>query len=111
MLTRGGTPNTGYLQSLGKDVLDERGYVTIKPTLQLSNYPDIFAAGDIIAFEEQKQMAKVGGHAAVLIANILSLIEGKEPKKNYTGTFEGIFITNGKVSHRCLYCKDAVADL
>ena len=69
----------------------------IRPTMQLSDHPDIFAAGDIISYNEQKQLAKVGGHAATIVANILSLVEGKEPKKAYSGMFEGIFITNGKV--------------
>lgn len=85
------------LQSLGSDVLDTQGYVKVSQTLQLTNYPDIFAAGDILAWKEQKALAKVPGHVAVIVANILSLAAGKEPKKYYQGTFEAIFITDGKV--------------
>lgn len=95
--TRGGVPNTDFLRSFDPEILDEFGRVRIQPTLQLEKYPDIFAGGDIIAFHEQKQLAKAPGHAAVIAANILSLINGKEPKKLYKGTFEGVLVTNGKV--------------
>ncbi|KAI5124091.1 hypothetical protein M0805_000906 [Coniferiporia weirii] len=96
VFTRGGSPNTSILRSLGEDVLDSRGYVKILPTLQVAGYSDIFAAGDIILFKEQKALAKTPGHADVIATNILSLISGGGQQKSYTGTFEGIFITNGK---------------
>lgn len=57
----------------------------------------MFVVGDIMAFDEQKQLAKTTGHVGIVVANILSLLSGKPAKKQYTGTFEGIFITNGKV--------------
>lgn len=77
-------------------MLDANGNVKIRPTLQLESYPDIFAVGDIISFAEQKQLAKVPGHAGVAAANILALTSGKEPKKFYKGTFEAVLITNGR---------------
>lgn len=97
MPARGGRPNTAYLKSLGDDVLDARGYVRIAPTLQLTEYKNIFAAGDIMAFDEQKALAKTPGHAKIVADNIMSLVAGEVPKKTYGGTFEGLFITNGKV--------------
>lgn len=69
----------------------------IAPTLQLTEYKNIFAAGDIMAFDEQKAVAKTPGHAKVVADNIMSLLAGEVPKKTYGGTFEGLFITNGKV--------------
>ena len=83
---------------MGDNELDARGFVLVKETLQIVGHPDIFAAGDIIAVNEQKQLAKAGGHAAVVVANLLSLVSGEEPKKNYKPGMEGIFITNGIVS-------------
>ena len=66
-------------------------------TLQVKGHPDIFVAGDIISFPEQKQLAKIPGHVAVITANILSLLQGKPAKKTYSGTTEMIAITNGEV--------------
>ena len=102
LLTRGPRPNTTPLRSLGDGVLDERGCVKVRPTLQLVDHPDIFAAGDIIAVNEQKQLAKVTGHAGVIVANLLSIVGGKEPKTTYQTSFEAIVITDGKV--RLILC-------
>ena len=71
--------------------------VKILPTLQLPSYPDIFAAGDIIDYTEQKQAGKYAGHSDIIVANLLSLMAGAPTVKEYKGTFEGIIITNGKV--------------
>ena len=74
----------------------------VQPTLQLAAHAEIFALGDILAWPEQKALAKVPGHAAVVAANVLSLAAGRPPAKKYAGTFEGIFITNGKVRPSCV---------
>ena len=95
---RGTKPNTSLIATLGKGVLNEKNLcVKILPTLQLPSNPDIFAAGDIIDFPEQKQATKVEGHAKVIVANILSLMSGAPATKEYKGMFEAIVITNGKV--------------
>ena len=98
---RGGRPNSSFIAaSLGKDAVTERGFVRIRPTMQLVDYPNIFALGDVIDFPEQKQLAKVAGHLNVIAPNVLSVLQGEEPKKVYKGGFEAIFITLGQV--RCL---------
>jgi apoptosis-inducing factor 2 len=108
--TSGPKPNTKIIgDSLGSDVLTENGYVKVAKTLQVSGYESIFAIGDIINWEEQKQAFKTEGHASVVVANILSLLnKPKTPgrpddskplklKEYKTGT-EIMLVTNGKVS-------------
>jgi NADH dehydrogenase FAD-containing subunit len=94
--TRGPSPNTAFVASLGSSTLSGSGYVKVKPTLQLLNHPYIFAAGDVIDWVEQKQAAKAQGHAAVVTANVMSLLGGREASKVYGGAPEMILITNGR---------------
>ena len=101
VLTRGPRPNTGFISTLGSDVLTERGRtVKVKPTLQLVSHDNIYAAGDIIEWAEQKQAIKTLGQAPVVVANILSSLAGKPPTARYKGSIEMIVVTNGKVSLR-----------
>ena len=51
----------------------------------------------MIDWAEQKQAAKCAGHAAVVVANILSVVTGKNPVTKYKGSLELILITDGKV--------------
>jgi len=94
--TRGGRPNTELIQHLGSGVLDENGRARIDRYMRLEGFTDIFIAGDITNFKEAKQVAKYPGHVTVITNNILSLTTGGQPKSEYKGTFEAIFITNGK---------------
>jgi NADH dehydrogenase FAD-containing subunit len=94
---RGPKPNTQFIaSSLGSSAITDRGFVKVKPTLQVEGFEDVFALGDIIDWKEQKQAAKAGNHAAVVAANVLSLLEGNTLVKSYTGSPELIVITNGK---------------
>jgi len=95
--TRGPRPNTKFIASLGSDVLTSSGYVKVLPTLQLAFHPRIFAAGDVIDWKEQKQSAKVAGHASVVANNVFVLLGQKKAMINYKGATEAILITNGKV--------------
>ena len=95
---RGARPNTSWIvSSLGEDVANERGYLHVKPTMQLTSYPNIFALGDVIDFPEQKQAGKYPAHAAVVSANIVTLLKGAEPRKVYKAQPEMIALTMGKV--------------
>lgn len=93
---RGGRPNTEYVTSLGEDTVNGHGFVKIKPTMQLLNHPSIFAVGDIIDWTEQKQIAKLMWHVPVIVANVVSFLNGVAPTKKYAGAPEIIVITNGK---------------
>ncbi|KAG5642076.1 hypothetical protein DXG03_003629 [Asterophora parasitica] len=95
--TRGPRPNTGFIAaSLGDSVLSQNGFVPVSTTFQLPAYPRIFAAGDIADLKEQKQVAKYPGHAAVIAANVLSVLSGQKPTKAYKGATEMIIVTIGK---------------
>lgn len=85
-------------ESLGTDVLTDTKYVKVLSTLQLRLHPSIFALGDIIDWVEQKQAFKSKKHASVIAANILSLLQGSKPTKEYKTGPEIILVTNGKVS-------------
>ncbi len=112
MTTFGSRPGTGFVKSLGSDVLNPRGLIKILNTFQLKLYSNIYAIGDVIEWSEQKQAAKAPKHAQITTANILAQINGGVPKKTYSGQPELIIITNGKVrcssefspSHTFLQC-------
>jgi hypothetical protein len=62
----------------------------------------VFAAGDIIEWPEQKQIAKTGTQADIIQPNLLNVLTGGHQKmKLYKGGFEGIFVTIGKVCFLC----------
>jgi NADH dehydrogenase FAD-containing subunit len=65
--------------------------------LQLQDYNNIFAGGDVIEWKEQKQAAKAGPHGTLIANNILALLGGRKMKE-YKGAFEMIVATNGRVS-------------
>lgn len=98
-MTSGPVPNTGMIaESLGQDALTTRKHVKVLPTLQLKSHPSIFAIGDIVDWNEQKQAAKASGHATTITANVLSLLSGSKPQKEYKTGPEMILVTNGRVS-------------
>ena len=106
---RGSSPNTAFVASLGSSTLSVSGFINVKPTLQLVDYPRIFAAGDVIEWPEQKQAAKVASHAGVVVRNVLNMLAGKSNALvNYQGSAELIIITNGRVSRTCCLLCDVL---
>ena len=95
----GSRPNTGFVKSLGENVLNGSGYVKVNEYLEVPGHPGVFAAGDIIDWKEEKQAAKHAAHAGVVAANVVGFLNGTSSKKAYKGSPEGIFIPLGKV--RC----------
>ena len=77
--------------------MNDQGYVKVLPTLQLVDHPDIFAIGDIIAWNEVKQVFKAGGHAKTVAANVRSYLEHRPLDSQYKSIFEILFLTNGAV--------------
>ena len=99
MSARGPRPNTGFISaSLGPDAVTSSGHVKVLPTLQLPAHSNIFAMGDIIDWNEQKQFMKVtGGHAPIVANNVAAYLSGRT-LKHYKGSPEIISVTVGKVS-------------
>lgn len=96
---RGPSPNTAFTSSLGSSTLNSFGFIKVKPTLQLVDYSNIFAVGDVIEWPEQKQAAKTASHAGVVVKNVLNVLAGKNNAlANYGGSPELIIVTNGRVS-------------
>ncbi|KAH9962986.1 FAD/NAD-P-binding domain-containing protein [Russula dissimulans] len=94
--TYGAAPGTGFVKSLGSNVLTPRGHIKVEKTFQLKSYSNIYAIGDVTDWEEQKQAAKAPKHAQIAADNILSQLNGGAPKKTYSGQPEMIVLTNGK---------------
>ncbi|KAG9021854.1 hypothetical protein FS837_006925 [Tulasnella sp. UAMH 9824] len=86
--TWGGHRNTGYLTSFDSTIITPEGNIRVLPSLRVplsSGKTNVYAAGDVIDWDEQKQLAKVPGHAGVVVANILASIQGKPASKTYKG--------------------------
>lgn len=101
VVTRGGTPNTAFVNTLVP--LTAQGRIPVETSLEVKGHPGVFAAGDVIDWEEQKQYAKIKNHEAVVVQNVLDRLAGKQPSKTYGGSTELIIITNGKVCPRLGY--------
>ncbi|KAH9973762.1 FAD/NAD(P)-binding domain-containing protein [Lactifluus volemus] len=83
--TFGSRPGTGFVKSLGSDVLNSRDQIKINATFQLESFPNIYAIGDVTNWTEQKQMAKAPKHAQIAAANILAQLDGGVANKKYSG--------------------------
>lgn len=96
LVTTGPKPNTLFIkESLGDSAVSEAGFVKVHPTLQVASHPNIFAIGDIIEWNEQKQVLKAYGHASTVSQNILKLGAG-QPLKNYQSMNESLCCTTGR---------------
>jgi len=92
---RGPTPNTAFV-TLVPGSLSDTNHIRVYATLQVMKYPRIFAGGDAIEWDEQKQVTKYQAHASVIVANIVSVLRKKQPMALYQGSFEMISVSNGK---------------
>ncbi|OSC98053.1 FAD/NAD-P-binding domain-containing protein [Trametes coccinea BRFM310] len=92
----GSRPNTGFISTLGEDVVTAYGTVRVDQHLEVPGHPGVFAAGDIIDWKEQKQAAKANTHASVVAANVINFLEGQPLSKVYKGSWELIVIPLGK---------------
>ncbi|KAG8891683.1 hypothetical protein FRC01_014572 [Tulasnella sp. 417] len=96
--TWGGRRNTAFLKSFDPTIVTAQENIRVLPTLQvpLSNgKTNVYAVGDVIDWPEQKQLAKIPSHVAVVVPNILASIEGKKAPKVYGGFMEAILLPAG----------------
>ncbi|KAG9044217.1 hypothetical protein FS837_008612 [Tulasnella sp. UAMH 9824] len=96
--TWGGHRNTEFLKSFDSTIITTGGNVRVLPTLRVpltSGKTNVYAVGDVIDWAEQKQVAKVPGHVAVAVPNILAAIKNQQPPKVYKGGIEGILLPAG----------------
>ncbi|KIO28784.1 hypothetical protein M407DRAFT_229352 [Tulasnella calospora MUT 4182] len=96
--TWGGRRNTAFLKSFDPTIVTAEGNIRVLPTLRvpLSNgKANVYAVGDVIDWQEQKQLAKVPYHVAVVVPNILASIQGQKAPKVYGGFMEAILLPAG----------------
>jgi sulfide:quinone oxidoreductase len=64
----------------------ETGWVSVnKHTLQHDNYNNVFALGDCSNLPTSKTGAAIRKQAPTVVANLMSLLHGREPEKHYDG--------------------------
>jgi sulfide:quinone oxidoreductase len=73
---------------------DPNGYVEVdKYTLRHLRYPNVFALGDAANTPNAKTGAAVRKQAPVLVANLQSVMAGREPESHYNGYGSCPFVT------------------
>lgn len=80
------TPNSSYMKTLSPTSIltDPWGFISIKPTLQISDpkYPHIFVMGDIANTTHQKAARPAYYHSMTVANNIAKLIEAKATRES-----------------------------
>ncbi|MEP9392948.1 FAD-dependent oxidoreductase [Gordonia sp. VNK1] len=99
------TPNTGWVPA---EILDDRGFVTVTPRLQIPDHPEVFAVGDVAATDPLRSSAR--NRADRLVAhNVRAHLAGRRlrayrPPRRRWGSVIGpqadglqVFAPNGRV--------------
>ncbi|MEK6873625.1 MAG: FAD-dependent oxidoreductase [Nanoarchaeota archaeon] len=98
-LCTGIKPNFHPLEKNFKNVLNEKKQIKVNEFLQVENYKNIFAAGDITAVKEEKLAQNAEKQADIVIKNLINTINDKhlikyQPKPRIMvislGRFNGI---------------------
>ncbi|KAI0065713.1 FAD/NAD(P)-binding domain-containing protein [Artomyces pyxidatus] len=98
VVSRGGTPSTGFIKNFDSSIVTERGFVRTHPSLEVITHPGIFCAGDVVDNEERNGLGKYERHAAVVIANVLDHLNGRALSRTYKArsSVDTITLTLGK---------------
>ncbi|KAI0263522.1 FAD/NAD-P-binding domain-containing protein [Gloeopeniophorella convolvens] len=93
----GNSPATDFLTALGEGVLDAHGYILTSPQMQLPAHPRIFAAGDAVAWQQEKLGGAARVQGEVAAANALALLAGAPLPRIYKGKrVLSVAVTNGR---------------
>ncbi|KAI0050109.1 FAD/NAD-P-binding domain-containing protein [Auriscalpium vulgare] len=103
ILATGQTPLSEPLRSLSASVIGPKGFVSVKPTLQIADdaFPNVFAVGDVADTTNQKAARPGSKHAEVVAENIAALVAGHGATTTYEPAGFGIHMSLGLVSASC----------
>ncbi|WP_328465333.1 NAD(P)/FAD-dependent oxidoreductase [Actinoplanes sp. NBC_00393] len=91
----GGAVRTDYLDPALAAARQPDGRLAVTPHLRLAGQTTVFAVGDVTAVPELKQARAAGEHAAVVAANIRTLIEGGTVSDEYRAAPDAMLLPLG----------------
>lgn len=94
----GQTANNELVRNLPGQINPDNGFIRVRSTLQLKDYDNIFAVGDIADTGAHKAARPGAAQAAAVAKNIRSMIDGNRPAEKFTIAPAGIHLTLGLVS-------------
>lgn len=103
----GQVANNELVRTLPGQINPNNGFIRVQSTLQLQDYPNIFAVGDIADTGAHKAARPGAAQAAAVAKNIRALIDGSRPTEKYSVSPAGIHLTLGLVSNRWWDLADA----
>jgi len=105
-LSIGITPHCDHFQDHCAAHLDPRKFLSVNEHLQVGNFKNVFAAGDVTAIMEEKTAHNAERHADVIVENI-SRLEKAEQLVKYNSASAPMVISLGK-KHGVLVMKNKV---
>lgn len=76
----GGKPNTEYMKKYMSSVLNNKGQIKVKPTLQVVGCQNIFALGDITDLDENKMAWHINDQVRKAKHNIINILNNQSYK-------------------------------
>ncbi|PFH45970.1 hypothetical protein AMATHDRAFT_157112 [Amanita thiersii Skay4041] len=99
----GAEMNTEFIGTLGEGTLWSSKCVRIDTAFRLLHHKRIFAAGDVIEWEEQKQLCKAYTHAEMVSKNVMAALRKEDPAAIYKGSAEIMCLSMGQTGGTTYY--------